>query len=110
MRDASTLRSWWQTLFDREGHECRRQPRRAFAGSIMVITDKGSVARGIARDLSPKGMGALVTADLTVGERVQIRYRHPRSADENHELARGAQVRGRYGNRYGFEFEQAMEC
>jgi hypothetical protein len=54
--------------------QTRQAPRLAFTASIEVRTATGAVFRGIARDLSRLGLGAIVCADLQVGESVLIKY------------------------------------
>ncbi len=65
--------------------------------------------RGIARDLSIDGMGAILFADLQVGDRVLIKYQHPYARNTGQTVARRAVVRGCFGHRYGFQFEQPLE-
>jgi hypothetical protein len=60
--------------------------------------------RGIGRDLSESGLGAIVHADLEVGDSVIVYYtRHQRAASQL--VCRPAWVRRRHDNRYGFEFQ-----
>lgn len=80
-----------------------------FSGWVEITTGGGDSARGLARDLSVRGMGTIVSADYTVGERVQVKYTHPIAADRVRELSRRATVRSRYGSRYGLEFEKPVE-
>jgi hypothetical protein len=50
-------------------------------------------------------MGAVVTADLQIGEDVWIKYDHPvPDRSESRAVARESAVKQRFGNRYGFEF------
>lgn len=53
-------------------------------------------------------MGALVTASLAVGDKVQIKYEDPSRPGEPPRL-RYATVRQRFGFRYGFEFDEQAE-
>lgn len=101
------LKRWWQTTFDTGHGENRRAPRSPFTGMVEIRTIGGGVTRGVARDLSLTGIGVLAAADLQVGERVLLRYEHPRSLEQRQAMERRAIVRGHFGNRFGFEFEQA---
>jgi hypothetical protein len=56
--------------------------------------------RGIGRDISESGLGALVYADLQVGESVVLYYTHPQDAATKF-------VCRPHGNGYGFEFHHA---
>ena len=87
----------------------RQAPRVAFTDSIEVRTASGTVFRGIARDLSRRGLGAIICADLQVGDSVVIKYAHPQPPADSQIVVRYARVRGQYGSRYGFEFEYAMD-
>lgn len=87
----------------------RHEPRIAFTGSIEVRTASGTVFWGTARDLSKGGLGAIVCADLQVGDSVAVKYAHPQPPADSQIVVRCARVRGRYGSRYGFEFEHAMD-
>jgi hypothetical protein len=85
--------------------QIRQEPRFPFAGSIEVRAATGPIFRGIARDLSSRGLGAIVFADLQVGDSVSIKYTEPQEVAESQARVRNARVRSRYGSRYGFEFE-----
>lgn len=89
--------------------QTRQAPRFAFTDSIEVRAASGVVYRGIARDLSRRGLGAIVFADLQVGDSVLIKYAHPQPPACSQIVVRYARVRGRYGSRYGFEFERAVD-
>jgi PilZ domain len=89
--------------------QTRQAPRFAFTDSLEVRTASGAVFRGIARDLSRRGLGAIICADLQVGDSVVIKYAHPQPPADRQIVVRHARVRGRYGSRYGFEFEHAMD-
>lgn len=89
--------------------QTRQAPRLAFTNSIEVRIASGTVFRGIARDLSRRGLGAIVCADLQVGDSVLIKYAHPQPPADSQIVVRYARVRGRYGSRYGFEFEHAVD-
>jgi hypothetical protein len=88
--------------------QTRQEPRFAFKDSIEVRAASGAVFRGIARDLSRRGLGAIVFADLQVGDSVAVKYAHPQPPACSQIVVRYARVRERYGSRYGFEFEHAM--
>ncbi|HET7840735.1 MAG TPA: PilZ domain-containing protein [Terriglobia bacterium] len=113
MREAPThsspLKSWWRRVLGQPEREHRHASRIPFSGGVEIKNEAGEHAPGIARDLSVKGMGAIVAAEFQVGERVAIRYSHPLGADQKKELTRRALVRDRYGRRYGFEFDQPSE-
>lgn len=68
------------------------------------------VFRGFARDLSETGMGALVYGDLQPGDEVVVKYIHPKPPTMRQLVARTGRVRNRFGQRYGLEFDRAMEC
>jgi hypothetical protein len=89
--------------------QTRQAPRFAFRESIEVRTASGAVFWGIARDLSRSGLGAIVFADLQVGDSVVVKYAHPEPPADSQFVVRYARVRGRYGSRYAFEFEHAMD-
>lgn len=105
----SPLRSWWRRILGQPEREHRRASRIPFSGGVEIKNEAGEHAPGIARDLSVKGMGAIVAADFNVGDRVAIKYSHPLAADRKKELTRPALIRDRYGRRYGFEFDQPSE-
>ena len=104
------LRSWWQRTF-RDGRESEKRcaPRTPFSGWVEITSGTGDSSRGLARDLSMRGMGTIIFAEFALGERVRIKYTHPAAADRVLELSRHATVRSRYGSRYGFEFEKPIE-
>lgn len=102
----NALTRWLRGLRVISPADKREFPRHPFAASIEVRTTGGTVFRGIARDLSLRGMGAIVYADLHVGDAVVVHYAHPR----NEFVRRAACVRGRYGSRYGFEFDDALSA
>ena len=79
----------------------RRERRVPFDVSINVCTVSGVNYRGFCRDLSPFGMGALVSAPLEIGEQVRINYEHPTRGEQ----MASATVRQRHGYRYGFELQ-----
>lgn len=99
-----------RALIDQSFVKIREAPRFEFAESIEIRAANGTVFRGIARDLSRRGLGAIVFADLQVGDSVVVKYAHPQPSTDSQVVVRHARVRERYGSRYGFEFEQAMDC
>lgn len=104
------VRKWWQQTFGNgTNDEKRHTPRSPFSGWVEITTSAGGYTRGLARDLSVRGIGSIVSADFRVGESVLIKYTHPLAADRIRELSRRATVRSRYGSRYGFEFEKPIE-
>lgn len=68
----------------------------------------GRIVSGIARDLSDRGLGAIVFADMQPGDHVLIKYEHPHGGERLQHVARRAVVRARFGSRYGFEFEHSL--
>jgi hypothetical protein len=87
----------------------RQTPRFGFTSSIELRAASGTIFRGIARDLSVRGLGGIVSADLQVGDSVLIRYAHPHTPTTVNVVARHARVKARYGNRYGFEFHDQVD-
>ena len=102
-----TFTRWLRDFAFKPPANRRQFPRSPFDGPIEVRTAAGTRFRGVARDLSARGMGAIVYADLRVGDSVVVHYEHPRDA-ASQVVRRAALVRGRYGSRYGFEFEAAL--
>ena len=109
MSTMGTLARWFRDRAHKAPGERRREPRSPFEGSIEVRTAGGTTFRGIGRDLSASGMGAIVYADLQVGERVVIYYMQPAGSSSRF-VFRPACVRSSYGSRYGFEFEDASSA
>jgi hypothetical protein len=105
----TTLTQRLRALVTKSFAQTRQAPRFAFTDSIEVRTASGIVFRGIARDLSRRGLGGIICADLQVGDSVAIKYVHPQPPADGQIVVRYARVRGRYGSRYGFEFEHAMD-
>ena len=101
------MRRWWQNAFSPNDRRCAE--RVPFRQEIEVRKESGVLCRGLARDLSDKGMGAIVFGqDLEQGEQVWIKYNHPR-AGRSQLIVRRAIVRSNYGFRYGFEFEHSLD-
>ena len=96
-----------RTLVNRPFAQTRREPRIPFKGALEIRATDGSVFRGVARDLSGRGIGAIVFADLQVGDSVTIKYAEPQRSTTGEMVVRYAHIRSRYGSRYGFEFDGA---
>ncbi len=60
--------------------------------------------KGVGRDISGFGIGAVVSAPLDIGEEIWVRYDHPSAGLTAQSVVRRAIVRQRHGYRYGFEF------
>lgn len=103
----NALSAWLRSVISKPADR-RRGARQEFKDSIEIRTDSGQIWRGIARDLSVYGMGAVVYADLRVGDSVLVKYTHPDSLGNTQIVARKAVVRSRLGWRYGFEFQHAL--
>jgi len=100
----NALHRWLRGLRPQPIVEKRRASRAPFTEEISVRTAAGTTFRGVGRDLSDSGLGAIVYADLNVGESVIVYFsRHQKAASQF--LCRPACVRRRYGNLYGFEFQ-----
>ncbi len=78
----------------------RRCPRHTAEGILLVNTADGRVHRGLLRDLSDTGVGAIVYGMLDVGSTVQVVYED----SEGVRQVRRAVIRHRYGYKYGFDF------
>ncbi len=83
----------------------RREERRELKLPIEIRTAAGVTYPGFSRDLSPNGMGAVVSAPLNVGEEIWIKYEHPATDRSSRVTVRRATVRQSRGYRFGFEFE-----
>ena len=103
----SAITHMFRALVTRSFDQIRQEPRLTFTDSIEVRAASGSSFRGIGRDLSSRGLGAIVFADLQVGDSVLIKYTDPQRTANNQIAVRYARVRSRHGSRYGFEFELA---
>ena len=102
------LRLWWYRIAPRADRDRRQSDRIAFREEIEIRTAAGTTCRGLSRDLSPTGIGAIVFGDdLSVGEEVRIKYRHPRGT-HSQLVVRQATVRNRFGFRYGFNFAHPL--
>lgn len=77
--------------------------RSPFTGPIELRTQTGKRLRGIAHDLSPRGIGVILYADLEVGESVDLHFPHP-THGASQIVRHQACVRRKFANRYGFEF------
>lgn len=99
----SSLSCWLRGLRTKPSVERRLSPRTEFTEPVAVRTAAGTTFRGIGRDLSESGLGAIVYADLEIGDSVIIYFsRHHQAASQF--VCRPACVRRRFGNHYGFEF------
>lgn len=99
----NALTSWLRGIITKPA-ERRQWPRREFKASIEVRADRGETWRGVARDISEHGLGAVVYAELRVGDEVLVKYPHPEQSENTGLVARHARVKSRHGWRYGFEF------
>ena len=103
----------WKAALSTPAVELRRAPRKRFTAALDVTAPAQGSCRGVACDLSVGGIGAIVFADgvdfadLQVGDTVVIGYEHP-NPERVKAVARSARVQGRYGNRYGFLFDEPM--
>jgi c-di-GMP-binding flagellar brake protein YcgR len=88
----------------------RQEVRRSLKLPVEVRDESGTLYRGFTRDLSELGMGAVVSAELKVGDQIWVRYEHPTLGEQNFRaVVRHATVRQRHGYRYGFEFPVPLE-
>ncbi|HEU5451950.1 MAG TPA: PilZ domain-containing protein [Terriglobales bacterium] len=98
------LRVWLEKIFGGTSDQERRKfERRPFNGSVSVRTQSGQEYRGVGRDISDAGVGAIVSGDLTVGQIVIVRYR-----DGDTITHAKAVVKQQYGYRYGFEIVERL--
>ena len=104
----NALTAWLRSVIAKPA-ERRRWPRHAFKSSREVRTPAGEIWKGIARDLSVLGMGAVVYADLKIGETLLVKYEHPDGSGSVKFVARQARVKSRHGWRYGLEFEHQLD-
>lgn len=102
----SALNRWLRGLKPKPPIERRRSPRTRFTEPIAVRTAAGTTFRGVGRDLSESGLGAIIYGDLDVGDSVIVYYTRRQHAASQF-VCRPARVRRRHGSRYGFEFESA---
>lgn len=88
----------------------RREHRLAFKAPIEIRAPSGVTYRGVSRDLSPLGMGALVPAFLQVGDEIWVKYDHPGAGELlTRATVRRATVKQRNGYRYGLEFHVPLD-
>ena len=88
----------------------RRENRKPVKAPIEVRAASGVTYPGYSRDLSPLGMGAVVSAPLRINEQVWVKYDHPVRGEQcARATVRQATVRQRHGYRYGFEFHVPMD-
>jgi hypothetical protein len=81
--------------------ERRSVPRYALVIPLTLRTSSGDTYSGFTRDMGAGGLGALVAADLPLGEEVTVTYQLP---DGSPPQSHRATVRNRNGNRHGFQF------
>jgi D-alanyl-D-alanine dipeptidase len=103
----NAVQEWLRAIVNKPAADRRSEPRTPYTASISVRNSSGTVFRGVARDLSPHGLGAVVFAHLRPGDPVVIKYAHPHKPTAD-VIDRHGMVRSSHGYRYGFEFEQAM--
>jgi len=98
----------WQKLVGESSSESadrRRHPRSSFVHDIVVRTAAGDTFHGFGRDISQSGLGAIIAADLQVGEELLIRFEQADpSGASPHVVEQKCVVRQRFGHRYGLEF------
>jgi c-di-GMP-binding flagellar brake protein YcgR len=87
-------------LFQRKV-EKRGIPRYRLEVPLTVSTPAGQSHHGVSRDLSEGGMGAILRAELPVGEQVCLQYQLP---DGSPPKKIAAVVQWHKGSRYGFKF------
>ncbi len=80
--------------------ERRKWPRTELSSSLTILASQNQSYRGICRDVSVAGLGAIVYGELRIDAPVGLTFDTGRQKYVN---AR-AVVRNRYGSRYGFEF------
>lgn len=81
--------------------ERRRSPRQVLGVTISVSTSNGQVYKGVTRDVSETGIGALIYGDLNVGDFVTLKFQ---PAGKQEKSCR-AVVMQRFGYRCGFQFK-----
>ncbi|MBZ5568570.1 MAG: PilZ domain-containing protein [Acidobacteriia bacterium] len=85
--------------------EKRRVPRTKLGSPLAVLTTGNQTYRGVCRDISQCGLGAIVYGDLHVHQNVRLRFDAGGGAETNLR----AVVRNHYGSRYGFEFVDPVD-
>ena len=101
--------SWINAFRHLLGQDARQERRGEFRADlkfpIEIRAASGITYRGVSRDISGSGMGAVVYAYLELGEQIWIKYQHPTEGEQNaRAVVRHATVKQRHGYRYGFEF------
>lgn len=91
--------------------ERRGEQRIPYKTTIEIRTADGITYRGYSRDLSLRGMGALVAASLEIGDEIWVKYDHPKRGEQiSRATVRQAKVRSRLSSsRYGFEFRLPLD-
>ena len=98
------LKVWLEKIFGgTSGQERRKAERRPFHGSVSVRTQSGQEYRGVGRDISDFGVGAIVSGDLSVGQIVIVHYQEGIAVTHAK-----AVVKQQYGYRYGFEIVERL--
>jgi hypothetical protein len=83
----------------RKTRESRKSPRTKLNAPVTVLTTGNQPYRGVCRDISLSGLGAIVYGDLCLGQSVRLKF----GAIDGNEMNVPAVVRNLYGSRYGFE-------
>jgi PilZ domain len=84
------------TLAKFDGPERRRRPRYLFSTAMTIRSAAGLAMPGISVEISEKGMSAMVSGSLKLGDRVELAS--PAAGQIS------ALVRHKLGQLYGFEF------
>ena len=82
-----------------KSRERRKSPRTKLNAPVTVLTTGNQPYRGVCRDISLTGLGAIVYGDLHLGQNVRLSF----GAIDGNEMNVPAVVRNLYGSRYGFE-------
>lgn len=85
--------------------ERRASPRTSLNSPLAVLSAGNQTYRGVCRDISASGLGAIVYGDLLVHQNVRLRF----SLATGRGINVPAVVRYRYGSRYGFEFLELVD-
>ena len=106
--------NWINTFRQLLGQNARQERRGEFRADLKIPIEiraaSGTTYRGVSRDISPLGMGAVVYAYLELGEQIWIKYEHPTEGEQTtRAVVRHAKVKQRHGYRYGFEFQLPVE-
>ena len=88
-------RGWLAGILGQRPQDRRRLRRDPLHASVVIIASGGFTFHASARDCNAGGVGAIVCADLQVGDEVVVKM---------DERKLRCAVRNRNGYRYGFEF------